>query len=843
MISDTSNSSKNKASCSGAMAAEGILPAKLYNPISSAGLNNLHSLSRSRAFSPRSQSFRDANVNVNNSNDRWSELFLEPKDWIQLGDGWFQATSISSGTSTRCGLHSIIQNSSGQLLVCLYEPRTQEATIACTHINPMYDLEVSLKIMKNSVHSNSIPLNWNFQLIFAFKSINDYSLVTCNLLRSTWILSKIKDGNEIFISESSSLPVKANIFYSVLLQIRGNKVSVDVNGIPIFTSIASSNSIAFNGLVGLQCMGSKFALKGWRIRGIDAFNSNSTAPAGGGGGATNVFIPSHHIIPQQQILVEEEDEESSMILDDNNNTCDLSDLSHISSHMSQSQFYSHVNNDEVDYIDSQSNVNKNLQLQGNSNGSSSNKVIKSLAEIMATKSISNNNDDDYNLSQFQPQSRGYSQPPNAANLSQFENNKSNYNKHVNNEQQGQRVPQFSNRLSLQQPPVNANATVFTRLGADPVPWGGGCIPSSSSSKTNTNVLSGPITQVKQQSSSSSLNDSDNRVNIVMAAMLERNTHNAQIVETVFRDVVQRELGVTFDDIASLETAKRLLNEAVVLPLIMPEFFTGIREPWKGVLLFGPPGTGKTLLAKAVCSLNCSTFFSCSSSSLISKYRGDSEKIVRCLFEAARGCAPAIVFMDEIDALVSSRSHDGEHEASRRLKTELFAQMDGIASSTTSNNGTSQQNRMDSSVTTGMSIMVLATTNCPWDLDEALRRRLEKRIFIPLPDLPARADLYRICLRNIPLGEGVDTKYLAAISEGYSGADVHIVCREASMIPLRRVMQTLSPVEIQNRRKNGTFFIPKVLMEDFTAAIANTRPSVSYQSISKFLAWEKEYGSQ
>lgn len=160
------------------------------------------------------------------------------------------------------------------------------------------------------------------------------------------------------------------------------------------------------------------------------------------------------------------------------------------------------------------------------------------------------------------------------------------------------------------------------------------------------------------------------------------SHEKTIVDSVLRDVVQNNLGVTFDDIASLETAKRLLNEAIVLPLILPEFFTGIRTPWKGVLLFGPPGTGKTLLAKAVCSFRTNTtFFNCSSSSLISKYRGDSEKIIRCLFDAARMCSPSIIFLDEVDALVSSRNSLGEHEASRRLKTELFSQMDGLVAST------------------------------------------------------------------------------------------------------------------------------------------------------------------
>merc|ERR1719242_206906 len=306
---------------------------------------------------------------------------------------------------------------------------------------------------------------------------------------------------------------------------------------------------------------------------------------------------------------------------------------------------------------------------------------------------------------------------------------------------------------------------------------------------------------------------------------EGSIFDSDLVDLLERDIVQKNPDTRWDDIADLHEAKRLLEEAVVLPMWMPDFFKGIRRPWRGVLMVGPPGTGKTMLAKAVATECGTTFFNVSSSTLTSKDRGESEKLVRLLFEMARFYAPSTIFIDEIDSLCSRRGSESEHEASRRVKSELLVQMDGMSSL---------------SDEPGKIVMVLAATNFPWDIDEALRRRLEKRIYIPLPNEDGREALLKINLKEVKVAEDVDLKTISRKLGGYSGADITNVCRDASMMSMRRKIAGLKPSEIRNLDKSE-LDLP-VTKQDVVDAIAKCNKSVSREDLEKYEKWMEEFGS-
>jgi SpoVK/Ycf46/Vps4 family AAA+-type ATPase len=294
------------------------------------------------------------------------------------------------------------------------------------------------------------------------------------------------------------------------------------------------------------------------------------------------------------------------------------------------------------------------------------------------------------------------------------------------------------------------------------------------------------------------------------------------IKQVVADLIVQNVSTQWNEIVGLEITKRVLHETVVLPGLNPELFTGLRCPPKGILLFGPPGNGKTYLAKAAAA-NCgAVFFSVSASALTSKWHGESEKVLRTLFEVAHQASPSIIFLDEIDSVLSSRG-EGEHEASRRLKTEFLVQFDGI---TASQGGSSAANR----------VIVLGATNRPFDLDDAVIRRFPLRLFIPLPSADARANLIGNLLRQHKTK--MAEKELAALGkqfDGYSFSDLTNVCKEASMMPVRelptKAVATLKPEKLR-----------PITAADVSASAKAIRPSTTKECLLELLEWDHKYGA-
>ena len=242
---------------------------------------------------------------------------------------------------------------------------------------------------------------------------------------------------------------------------------------------------------------------------------------------------------------------------------------------------------------------------------------------------------------------------------------------------------------------------------------------------------------------------------------------AKLVSQLEDAIVKERPNVKWSDVAGLELAKESLKEAVILPTKFPQLFTGMRKPWKGILLYGPPGTGKTHLARAVATeADGSQFYSVSASDLTSKWLGEGEKLVRTLFSMAVESKPSVVFIDEIDSVCSARS-DGEQEANRRIKTEFMAQMDGVGKN------------MEG-------VLVLGATNRPSDIDAAIQRRFEKRVYIALPEAPARAHMFEINLGDTPHSLSPEQfAQLGDMTPLYSGSDIKTCTKEALMEPVRK----------------------------------------------------------
>ncbi|KAL6350849.1 hypothetical protein AAG906_031435 [Vitis piasezkii] len=284
-----------------------------------------------------------------------------------------------------------------------------------------------------------------------------------------------------------------------------------------------------------------------------------------------------------------------------------------------------------------------------------------------------------------------------------------------------------------------------------------------------------------------------------------------------------EIGVKFDDIGALEDVKKALNELVILPMRRPELFShgNLLRPCKGILLFGPPGTGKTLLAKALATEAGANFISVTGSNLTSKWFGDAEKLTKALFSFAGKLAPVIIFVDEVDSLLGARGGAFEHEATRKMRNEFMAAWDGLRS---------KDNQR---------IIILGATNRPFDLDEAVIRRLPRRIYVDLPDAENRMKILRIFLASENIEPGFQFDKLANATEGYSGSDLKNLCVAAAYRPVQELLE--------EEQKGGGDILPPVLrsltLDDFIKSKAKVGPSVAFDaaSMNELRKWNEQYG--
>lgn len=289
-------------------------------------------------------------------------------------------------------------------------------------------------------------------------------------------------------------------------------------------------------------------------------------------------------------------------------------------------------------------------------------------------------------------------------------------------------------------------------------------------------------------------------------------------QAIEQEILDSNPGIQLDDVIGLADVKQCLYEAIVLPALNPHLFQGLRAPPKGILLFGPPGNGKTMIAKAVASSCNASFFNVSASSLTSRYVGEAEKLVKALFAIAREKQPSIIFVDEIDSILSSRTAE-ENEASRRLKTEFLVSFDGV--------GTDEHDK----------VLVMAASNLPQMLDDAIRRRFSKRIYVPLPSPEVRADILKNLLAKQPSRvSSHEINDIVHLTEGFSASDMKELCKEAAMWPLRE----MDPRALQNI---GSKDIPAIQHSHLRKALNSVKPTVSPESLVAYKQWNDTYGTK
>jgi SpoVK/Ycf46/Vps4 family AAA+-type ATPase len=289
-----------------------------------------------------------------------------------------------------------------------------------------------------------------------------------------------------------------------------------------------------------------------------------------------------------------------------------------------------------------------------------------------------------------------------------------------------------------------------------------------------------------------------------------------------------EIAIRFDDIGALSKVKETLKELVMLPLQRPELFRkgNLTKPCKGILLFGPPGTGKTMLAKAVATESGANFINVSMSTIGSKWFGEGEKYARAVFTLASKISPSIIFIDEVDSILGKRDRSGEHEAMRKIKNEFMSMWDGLRTKE------------------GERVLVLAASNRPFDLDDAVLRRLSRRILVDLPDQDNRVKILQVILAKEDLAPNVPLEALASMTEGYSGSDLKNLAIAAAYQPIREFLRNEKlRAEKGEQTEPEEVKLRSITMDDFTKAKEEVGPSVSEDafSIGELRKWNEMYG--
>ena len=281
-------------------------------------------------------------------------------------------------------------------------------------------------------------------------------------------------------------------------------------------------------------------------------------------------------------------------------------------------------------------------------------------------------------------------------------------------------------------------------------------------------------------------------------------------------VLTEKPSVRWDDIAGLEKPKRAIEESIIFPVRRPDLFP-LGWP-RGILFFGPPGCGKTLLAAAIASEIKGVFFCADAASLMSKWLGESEKNVSQLFLKARESSennqPAIVFIDEIDSLMGVRGEEVGGEV--RVRNQFLKEMDGIL----------DKNK-------NYHVYLIGATNKPWVLDDPFIRRFQKRIYVPLPDVKARMDMFQIYAENLKFNNNVDMAELARMTEGYSGGDIRDLFQATQLKVVRSFFQ-------HGKASDPDAVPDPITMEDFQAILGNRRPSVSQSILKRYYDWDESF---